>query len=76
MELVENPETCSPRPRLSLKDRRALGGGCAGLSEAVSVQMRIPTHALHIHTMSWSRCRQGAGERPGGTPALSDLTVH
>lgn len=73
-ELVENPQICSLRPRISLKDQRTLGVGCAGLTEAVSVWMRIPGHALHIHT-SWSRRRQGAGELLGGTPTLPDFTV-
>lgn len=69
-------QICSVRHRISLRDWQALGVGTAGPSEAVSVQMRIPGHALHIYAASRSRCRQGAGELPRGTPTLSDLTVH
>lgn len=75
MELVENSQICSLTPRISLKDQRTLGIGCAGLSEAVSIWMRIPGHTLHIHTTSWSRWRQGAGEPLRGTPTLPDFTV-
>lgn len=55
-----------PETEIPLRDWQALGVGGAGLSEAVSVQTRISDRAAHIHTTSWSRCRQEAGELPRG----------